>query len=234
VTTAQSEALRLKQLACRVRDADPHRRVFCSAGKGGHGYEFAPRLPEEEIAEFEQRHGIRLPDDYRGFIRYAGNGGAGPGYGVRPLGQPKGCKLRVAFSVESRADGEVGHPYSGCLLLCQHGCAYDDYLVVNGPRAGTVWATDDVGCRFAFGSFTDWYASWAERAFTLLARDRLLDGVKVGQPLAELVRLLGPVERTWGEDAKRGERYVSFRDLCATFRLGRGDKLAEVIRLPIT
>jgi len=43
-------------------------------------------LTEPDVASFEQKHGISLPSDYREFITRVGNGGAGPFYGVFPLG----------------------------------------------------------------------------------------------------------------------------------------------------
>ena len=52
-----------------------------------HHFVLAPPLPEHEVAAFEQLHHISLPADYRHFIGQIGNGGAGPYYGVFPLGQ---------------------------------------------------------------------------------------------------------------------------------------------------
>jgi len=43
-------------------------------------------MSEPQVANFEQRHGISLPPDYREFITRVGNGGDGPFYGVFPLG----------------------------------------------------------------------------------------------------------------------------------------------------
>jgi hypothetical protein len=43
-------------------------------------------LSEPDVASFEQKHGILLPPDYREFMTRIGNGGAGPFYGVFPLG----------------------------------------------------------------------------------------------------------------------------------------------------
>jgi hypothetical protein len=43
-------------------------------------------ISEPDVASFEQRHGISLPPDYRDFVTRIGNGGAGPFYGLFPLG----------------------------------------------------------------------------------------------------------------------------------------------------
>lgn len=45
-----------------------------------------PVLSESEAAAFERDHRIELPSDYRQFAIQVGNGGAGPFYGIFPLG----------------------------------------------------------------------------------------------------------------------------------------------------
>jgi hypothetical protein len=68
---------------------------------------------------------------------------------------------------------------AGAIPICHHGCALRDWLVVSGPRAGTVWhdartsdgglspVTDEQGRML---SFSGWYLAWlrsARREITL-------------------------------------------------------------------
>lgn len=55
-------------------------------GANSHGFKLNPPLNEREVIRFEEKHRVRLFGDYRRFITEAGNGGAGPYYGVFPLG----------------------------------------------------------------------------------------------------------------------------------------------------
>jgi hypothetical protein len=55
-------------------------------GASVHQFVLDEPLSVSEIEVFERRHCILLPEDYRWFITNAGNGGAGPYYGVFPLG----------------------------------------------------------------------------------------------------------------------------------------------------
>lgn len=56
-------------------------------GANGHRFVLNAPLPDAEVLAFEQHHGITLPADYRHFLTQIGNGGAGPCYGIFPLGQ---------------------------------------------------------------------------------------------------------------------------------------------------
>jgi hypothetical protein len=66
-----------------VKQRDPAFELF---GASSHRYQLNSRLSEPEVVEFESRYGIRLPEAYRDFVLNAGDGGAGPYYGVFRLG----------------------------------------------------------------------------------------------------------------------------------------------------
>jgi len=75
-------------------------------GANGHHFLLNSPLPETDVAAFEQRHNIQLPADYRSFLTSIGNGGAGPFYGVFPLGLVDG--LGGKLKAWSEADGFIG------------------------------------------------------------------------------------------------------------------------------
>lgn len=75
-------AARIKSSLSRLRESGAS--VF---GSETHGFHLNAPLKESAVLAFEQTHRIHLPVDYRTFITRIGNGGAGPFYGVFPLGK---------------------------------------------------------------------------------------------------------------------------------------------------
>jgi hypothetical protein len=78
------DPLRIQRELQRLRSISPTARIF---GAESHKFLLNPTLAEAEVANFERQHKISLPADYRNFLTGAGNGGAGPYYGIFPLGQ---------------------------------------------------------------------------------------------------------------------------------------------------
>jgi hypothetical protein len=66
----------------RLRESAAPLKVF---GSQSHSFRTYPPLSEEIVREFEARHRVTLPKDYRGFLLHVGNGGAGPAYGLFKL-----------------------------------------------------------------------------------------------------------------------------------------------------
>jgi hypothetical protein len=92
----------LRKLA-RLRAFGASDRVF---GSAVHRFELRPPLEEGRLASFEDAHQVTLPRDYRQFLTHCGNGGAGPYYGLFPLGTMDGLGLDLQPWREG--DGIVG------------------------------------------------------------------------------------------------------------------------------
>ncbi len=74
-------------------------------GVGKHQFRLNPPLAEAELVAFERQHGVVLPDDYRQFLLLAGDGGAGPYYGIEPL-----SAWDTWFEEEARSPGFLASP----------------------------------------------------------------------------------------------------------------------------
>ncbi|MFC3504861.1 SMI1/KNR4 family protein [Micromonospora krabiensis] len=155
---------RLAQVAAKLRTA-ASRSSPVMFGAEAHLFRIGPALSEDAVVGFEERHGVRLPPDYRGFITSVGHGGpgrfggAGPFYGLLAiddwdwavLGDPDITMLARPFPAEpgrayddwlaEAAPGEDDEPYRGTLALSHQGCDDLSLLVVSGPARGRVVET---------------------------------------------------------------------------------------------
>ncbi len=244
----------IKLLLDRMQKEDPAYRVF---GSEQHHYRLGPTLTEAELIAFEQQHAIRLPDDYRLFLKEAGNGGigppsqlfmgrsgAGPYYGLQTLEDAaKWSDLCKPFpfveSSESLSEEETealidpdnfpGVP--GALALCHMGSGIVLFLVVNGPAYGTIWEgrEDFFPTDLTFGA---WYRRWSdrlvERALPMLASEMAIEGrIKVGMSNQEVVAVCGGISTQCQIESSGA--YVSFAHLASSFQLDENDKVARII-----
>ncbi len=157
---------RVEEKILRLKKADPTYSFF---GSKYHKYSLNPTLSEASISFFENTHRIRLPLDYRCFVRFLGDGGAGPFYGlgqlangifvdmdnrgshVIDLSEPFAHTRAWNLACEDFEDHEAyereyfdDRHASGLLRLCNFGCGVFINLVVNGAEYGKMW-TDDRG-----------------------------------------------------------------------------------------
>lgn len=150
---------------------------------------FEPCLSAADLDAFELLHQILLPPEYRFFLAYIGNGGAGPPeYGLRPLGTGESWwtdeqraawqhfrAIRRPFPFaqpwcwedEAAPDPvRLAAVYDGSLYLGTDGCGMDWALMVTGPQRGYVWQFSEAGilpCRPAM-TFCEWFRQWLHDA----------------------------------------------------------------------
>jgi HEAT repeat protein len=153
-------------------------------GSEKHQFQLNPPTTEAELQTFESQHQVQLPADYRAFLQYAGNGGAGPYYGIYPL---KMWNDLVDWTVDDVPDnvlslpcplypdlpptagwdeglGEVS-PYQGTLSLGTQGCSYVMQLIITGPFAGrVVYGDADLHPPYLVREpdFLSWYERWLD------------------------------------------------------------------------
>lgn len=160
---------RIKTLVRLAEKADPEHRVF---GSGKHKYKFNPTATVEAVREFEQQHGITLPEELVTYLTEIGNGGAGVDYGMYPLEMIE-CneattsegmtlfdykdpqetylsKARESDELDSEYNKLAEHEidrlhndiYRGMLIIGTAGCTYDYFIMLSGCKKGKVGMLD--------------------------------------------------------------------------------------------
>lgn len=74
------------QIRRTLRSIAQGRRADDVFGAISHGFKLNTAATDKELDLIEARFSCVLPPDYRSFLLQAGNGGAGPGYGLWPVG----------------------------------------------------------------------------------------------------------------------------------------------------
>jgi len=161
-------------------------------GAQKHQYLFGKPLAEDVIIDFEKKYNVKLPWDYKLFMMEAGNGGAGPFYGIEPLEKCLFSDLdhpdekyeldpsvpfphRDAWNIdfdwdqegdEDRENFETDYYDSkhitGAIRICNFGCAHFINLVVNGEEYSQVWS-DDRGSDYGIYPFNYYKVKDKER-----------------------------------------------------------------------
>jgi len=203
----------IKRIKSKLKTAekiDSKLKVF---GAPGHKYVINPPVSNNEIEGLEKRYSIVLPDCYKSFLQHIGNGGsgyansgAGPFYGIYPLGQgveeliyedaEKYLKNATILSPEmsdseweeithkierddisdEEFEKEMGRIYAGILPIGSQGCTYLHGIVLNGEHKGKVINLDQDRQKPKF-TFENNFLDWYERWLDeIISGDLLVEG----------------------------------------------------------
>lgn len=147
-STRPSWASKLRKQLKRAKEAD---RGLSRFGADRHKYQLKPPVSEKDVVAFEARFHILLPEGYRDFLLWMGNGGAGPFYGLYRLGEAEPGRIS-------------GYPDGAVLPLGTQGCTLMTGLVLDGPHRGRVIYYDEDQCGppivMREVDFLAWYDRW--------------------------------------------------------------------------
>ncbi|UQZ34116.1 hypothetical protein C2I18_11605 [Paenibacillus sp. PK3_47] len=161
----QPDRIKSKLIQAKQKDAG-----FSVFGASSHQYRVKEKLAAQELADWQTRHQITLPEPYMQFLTEIGNGGAGPYYGIYSFGkaasftEPEALHAKAVLHPgmapeewngllgpmigdEDISDEEYdkvrNKVLGGMLCIGTQGCEYEMYLVVKGEHKGRVVYTSD-------------------------------------------------------------------------------------------
>ena len=191
-----------------LREMDKNFEIF---GSIKHKYKLNPCKTEKEILEFEKKYKISLPEDYKNFLIYIGNGGAGPSYGMLRLEDffDKDTAVSDNFLVTDfkyspdspylEQSCENTDNYSdetaGSMIICHHGCGILNLLIISGTERGKIWLDDrcnDNSMKRVCNSFSEWYNKWLDNSISSLKdKDTLLVKMKKSSAAFKITGISG-------------------------------------------
>lgn len=171
----------------KAANKDTEYKIF---GAKKHRYQLNPVTTIEKIRQFEQKHNLKLPEEYVFFLTQVGNGGAGPYYGLysleevekynadyqqameaevfidASLSKEKWKKaVEVLENSDEKYDEVLQHITTGILVIGTQGCTYDNLLMCRGSESGKIvyidWNLEEDAPPFLTGmTFLDWYEGY--------------------------------------------------------------------------
>lgn len=76
----------MEEIISKLRKLKNCDRGFVIFGSSSHQYELNAPITESQLENIESKYHCRFPEEYRYFVTRIGNGGAGPFYGLFPIG----------------------------------------------------------------------------------------------------------------------------------------------------
>ncbi len=152
-----------------------------------HGFQLGPRLAEARLLKFEADTAVRIPKAFRRFCLVAGDGGAGPAYGLLPFAKWEDDVRRSSQYYDCNyiarpcplwpgmpeCVGELDSTMSiwdqflaGTMTIASAGCSNLILLIVTGKYRGRiVYVNEEVdGAAYmtADTDFLAWYERWID------------------------------------------------------------------------
>lgn len=154
-----------ERISCIMKKAEGLSNKHPQFSCGEFPPKWKPPLSEEAVAAYEEKNGIRLPEDYKRFITTTASAGTQPFYGLYGLPadssvcedgdadvkKPFLFTVRSPLRIEELSEEEYDRLFegegadTGYLFLCHEGCGMYSILIINSEDQetyGTVWYYD--------------------------------------------------------------------------------------------
>jgi len=205
---------RIKEKLVIARQTDTSLKAF---GASAHQYMLSAPFTAQQMAAFERKYQVSLPDDYRAFLTQVGTTGAAPFYGL--YSPEKGAHHKGAYTATTlsqaivfndatsiqaweqlvsqikkeeqsdlRYNVEYAKIFAGILVIGQQGGDFHTALIINGEEKGKVIYLDNQWKKPLY-TFESNFLDWYERWL-----DEVISGEQLQDNSAWFGRLPGGTE----------------------------------------
>lgn len=151
----------IRRICIKLREAGKADRKFKVFGADKHKYKLYKPLKPIQVAEFEAQYEITLPESFKAFLLYIGNGGpsymesAGPFYGIYPLGNnvdeltgtPK-QHLKLPVAIFPGMNGDDWKALTKDIDECADDISDEDFETLLGHVYGGILPLGSQGCSY--------------------------------------------------------------------------------------
>ena len=113
-----------------------------SFGVKAHGVKINPVAGEEEILKFEKKFGMKLPEDFRYFLKNVGNGCTTPGFSVFSISQIEDHMFNFFNQKKEEPlffdETLTREKWVGLVDKIDESCGHDEILLIREMMAGTI------------------------------------------------------------------------------------------------
>lgn len=185
---AEDADLRIQRILGQL-NALQHQPEICREDR--HHFRLGPQLSEQKLLAFESQVGVRLPEEFRRFCLKAGDGGAGPSYGLLPFAKWSERAMRCEEYYKCKylartcpmwpgmpecvgdilSSGDVWDRFcEGTITIVDRGCSQSVVLIVTGKHRGRIVYIDEEVNGAPYMTTDEDFLAWYERWLNAVGR----------------------------------------------------------------
>ena len=146
-----------------------------------HKYQFREKKNTLDLLRFETSNNILLPEQLRSFLKYFGDGGAGPDWGMYSLDQ-----FNIYTPNNLHEEDIFNDNVQGFLGIIDRYYAYESCIITSGNHLGQIYSFEENSFFFkTHDSLFDFYLEWLNSELFLF--QFILDRIKINHSINETI-----------------------------------------------